>query len=73
MTDAKLALVPGYGVFPVFGVVLLACLSVPLPASMLVLTSVSFAAAGDILLLTVFLVATVAYVLGEHLAYRLAL
>lgn len=73
MADAILALVPDYGVFPIFGVVLLACLSVPLPASVLVLTSRSFAAVGDISLLTVFLIATVAYVLGDQLAYRLAL
>ena len=48
MTDSVLALVPDYGIFLVFGVVLLACLAVPLPASVLVLTSGSFAAAGDL-------------------------
>lgn len=72
MTETVLALVPDYGVFLVFGVVLLACLAVPLPASVLVLTSGSFAAAGDISLLTVFFAATVAYVLGDQLAYGLA-
>lgn len=72
MTEVVLALVPAYGVFLVFGVVLLACLAVPLPASVLVLTSGSFAAAGDISLLTVFLAATAAYVLGDQLAYGLA-
>ena len=62
MTDVVLALVPNYGVFLVFGVVLLACLAVPLPASVLVLTAGSFAAAGDISLLTVFVAATAAYI-----------
>ncbi|MDX8347970.1 DedA family protein [Cognatiyoonia sp. IB215446] len=69
MTETVLALVPDYGVFLVFGVVLLACLAVPLPASVLVLTSGSFAAAGDISLLTVFLAAVAAYILGDQLAY----
>lgn len=72
MTETVLALVPDYGVFLVFGVVLLACLAVPLPASVLVLTSGSFAAAGDVSLVTVFFAATVAYILGDQLAYALA-
>lgn len=72
MTDVVLALVPDYGVFLVFGVVLLACLAVPLPASVLVLTAGSFAAAGDISLLTVFVAAMAAYILGDQLAYGLA-
>ena len=72
MTDVILALVPDYGVFLVFGVVLLACLAVPLPASVLVLTAGSFAATGDLSLGTVFLAATVAYIAGDQLAYGLA-
>lgn len=72
MTEAILALVPDYGLFLVFGGVLLACLAVPLPASVLVLTSGSFAAAGDLSLTTVFVAATVAYVIGDQLAYGLA-
>jgi membrane protein DedA with SNARE-associated domain len=72
MTEAILALVPDYGVFLVFVVVLLACLAVPLPASILVLTSGSFAAVGDLSIFTVFVAASVAYILGDQLAYGLA-
>ena len=38
MIETILALVPDYGIFLVFGGVALACLAVPLPASMLVFT-----------------------------------
>ncbi|MEL6425214.1 MAG: DedA family protein [Pseudomonadota bacterium] len=72
MTDVLLSLVPDYGVILVFCVVLVACLAVPLPASVLVLTSGSFAAAGDIALSSVFLAAAAAYILGDQLAYGLA-
>lgn len=72
MTEAVLALVPDYGIFLVFGVVLLASLAVPLPASVLVLTSGSFVASGDLALVPVFLAATAAYILGDQLAYGLA-
>ena len=72
MTEAILALVPEYGVFLLFGVVFLACLAIPLPASVLVLAAGSFAAAGDLSLPSVFLAAMLAYVLGDQLAFALA-
>lgn len=72
MTEAVLALVPDYGIFLVFGVVLLACLAIPLPASVLVLTSGSFAATGDLSILAVFLAAAVAYVIGDQVAFGIA-
>ncbi|MEO1550499.1 MAG: DedA family protein [Pseudomonadota bacterium] len=72
MMDTVLALVPDYGVMLVFGVVFLACLAVPLPASVLVLTAGGFAATGDLPLATVFATALVAYILGDQLAFGLA-
>ncbi len=72
MTDFVLGLVPDYGLYVLFAVVALACLAVPLPASMVVLASGSFAAAGDLVLWQVFVVASLAYGLGDQVAYFLA-
>lgn len=72
MTDFVLALVPQYGLWLIFGVVLLACLAFPLPASMLVLASGSFAASGDLIVWQVFVVTFAAFVIGDQIAYRIA-
>ena len=72
MIDTFLALVPDYGPVLIFGVVLLACLAVPLPASVLVLSSGSFVAAGDMSLTSVLIAATLAYVIGDQIAFGLA-
>lgn len=72
MIDSILALVPGYGLYLLFGVVFVACLAVPLPASLLVLTAGSFAASGQMSLINVFLVSFAAFVLGDQVAYSLA-
>ncbi|WP_371171495.1 DedA family protein [Aliiroseovarius sp. 2305UL8-7] len=72
MIDTVLALIPDYGLFLVFGVVFLACLAVPLPASMLVLTAGSFAAAGDFSFVLVVMTTFVAFILGDQLAFALA-
>ncbi|WP_371155899.1 DedA family protein [Jannaschia sp. 2305UL9-9] len=71
MTEAILAAVPHYGIFLVFAVVFLACLAVPLPSSLLVLTAGSFAASGDLALIQVLAVAFGAFVLGDQVAYQL--
>ncbi len=72
MIDTILALVPDYGLILIFAVVFLACLAAPLPASMLVLTAGSFAAAGDLSLLGVLLTTFLAFLFGDQLAYGIA-
>lgn len=72
MIEYVLGLIPDYGLYVVFCVVLLACLAAPLPASMLVLAAGSFAAAGDLVLWQVFAIASIAFVIGDQLAYKIA-
>ena len=72
MTEIVLGLVPDYGLYLVFSVVVLACLAAPLPASMLVLAAGSFAAAGDLVLWQVFAVACLAFIAGDQIAYGIA-
>lgn len=72
MTETILALIPHYGLFVVFSVVFLACLAVPLPSSMLVLSAGSFAASGDLSLWLVLGVTFSAFVLGDQVAFHLA-
>ncbi|RJE78985.1 DedA family protein [Paracoccus sp. JM45] len=72
MTETILALVPDYGLTLIFLVVSLACLAVPLPASMLVLTAGSFAASGDLSLGWVFVTAFAAFILGDQIAFFIA-
>lgn len=72
MTDLVLALIPDYGLYIIFGVVCLACLAVPLPASMLVLASGAFSATEDLTLWQVLLVTFIAFVIGDQIAFRIA-
>lgn len=72
MTDTFLTLVPDYGTYIVALVVFLACLAVPLPASVLVLTAGSFAAAGDLSILAVSLGVLAAFILGDQVAFWIA-
>lgn len=72
MTELVLELVPVYGLYIVFGVVLLACLAVPVPASLLTLTAGGFVAAGEFSFSVVFWVAFAAFVLGDQCAFILA-
>ena len=72
MTDTLLALVPEYGIYVVAVVVFLACLAVPLPASILVLTAGSFAAAGDLSLVGVSLGVLLAFIVGDQVAFWIA-
>lgn len=72
MTAAVIGLIPEYGLLLLFGVVSLACLAVPLPSSVLVLTSGAFAASDDLTLWQVFTVAFVAFLIGDQIAYLIA-
>jgi membrane protein DedA with SNARE-associated domain len=72
MTAAIIGLIPEYGLLLLFGVVSLACLAIPLPSSVLVLTSGAFAASDDLTLWQVFAVAFVAFFIGDQIAYGIA-
>ncbi|PWQ99622.1 DedA family protein [Leucothrix arctica] len=71
MTETLLAFATDYGLYVVFFVVFIAALGVPLPASILVLTSGGLASTGDILLIELFLFTLSAYILGDQAAYQL--
>lgn len=60
-----------YGLPVLFGVVLMASLGAPLPATLLLLTAGAFVAEGDLNLWWVFGMGTSAAVLGDHLGYSI--
>lgn len=69
MTDALIALLPEFG-GPFLGLVIgLACLGIPLPASLALLTAGAFAAAGDLEPAQVMLWAFGGAVAGDNLGY----
>ena len=72
MIETILALIPTYGLWVIFITIALGCLAVPLPGSMLVLASGSFAAAGDIDLYYAMAAALAGYITGDQTAYRIA-
>lgn len=72
MTDAILALIPDYGLIVVFCVVALACLAVPVPASVLTLASGSFAAVGDVSLNMVLITVLLAFIIADQAAFLIA-
>jgi membrane protein DedA with SNARE-associated domain len=72
MTATVIALIPEYGLFLLFGVVSLACLAMPLPSSVLVLTSGAFAASDDLNIWHVFGVSFVAFFIGDQVAFWIA-
>lgn len=72
MSDLLLALVADYGVPIVFCVTFLSCLALPVPSSILMLTSGGFAATGDLTLSTVLAAAFIGAVLGDNTGYWIA-
>ncbi|RYH09898.1 DedA family protein [Tropicimonas sp. IMCC6043] len=72
MIDTVLALVPVYGLYLIAAVVMLSCLAIPLPASVLVMASGGFAAAGDLVLWQVIGAAYLGFVIGDQTAFNLA-
>jgi membrane-associated protein len=72
MTDTLLALVPTYGVWLIFGSVLLSCFALPIPSSILVMTAGGFAASGDLVLWQVVTAAFGGFVIGDQGTYHLA-
>jgi membrane protein DedA with SNARE-associated domain len=72
MTETLLALIPTYGLWLILGSLILSCLAVPVPSSMLVMAAGGFAAGGDLVLWQVITVAFVGFVIGDQLAYGVA-
>jgi membrane protein DedA with SNARE-associated domain len=71
MTDLLLALLPTYGLFIIAGITIIAALGIPLPSSIVALTSGGLAATGDLVLLEVLLTTFFAFAVGDQLAFTL--
>ena len=71
MTDLLLALLPTYGLYIIASITIIAALGVPLPSSVVALTSGGLAATGDLVLLEVLLTTFFAFAVGDQLAYTL--
>lgn len=69
MTDQILALVPTYGLSLLVVIVFLSCLALPVPSSMVMLTSGSFAGTGDLDMTATFLAALGAAVAGDQVGF----
>ena len=72
MTETLIALVPTYGLWLIVGSVLLSCLAMPIPSSMLVMTAGGFAASGDLVYWQVVTAAASGFVLGDQTAFGMA-
>lgn len=71
MTDLLLALVPDYGLYLIAGTVFIAAMGIPLPSSIIALTSGGLASTGDFILVEVLLSIFIAYAIGDQVAYSL--
>ncbi|MGM0451010.1 MAG: DedA family protein [Pseudomonadota bacterium] len=69
MTDTVFLLVAHYGSAALFVVTFLSCLAVPVPASLMMLTSGAFAASGDLPLVTVSLAAFSGALAGDQAGF----
>lgn len=72
MTDLIFTLVTDYGVTIVFCVTFLSCLALPVPSSLLMITSGGFAATGDLVLSAVLAAAFFGAILGDNTDYWIA-
>jgi len=73
MTDWLLALVPTYGLWLLAVVTFLACLALPVPCSILMLTAGGFVATEDLILWQVMASALGGAVMGDQVGYRIGL
>ena len=71
MTEYLLELVPTYGLWLLAVVTFLACLALPVPCSILMLTAGGFVASGDLVLWQVMGAALSGAVAGDQLGYRI--
>lgn len=67
-----LALVPVYGLWIVALVAMLACLALPVPASIVVMAAGGFAAVGDLQYTQLVLAASAGFIIGDQLLFNLA-
>lgn len=72
MTDIVLNLIPQYGLYVIFFVVMTACMGIPMPSSIVVLTAGALAAAGDLVIWQVVFIVAAAFVIGDQFAFLLA-
>ncbi len=73
MTEWLLALVPTYGLWLLASVTFLACLALPVPCSILMLTAGGFVASEDLVLWQVIMAALSGAILGDQIGYRIGL
>ncbi|MEO6300249.1 MAG: DedA family protein [Paracoccaceae bacterium] len=73
MTDWLLALVPTYGLWLLAIVTFLACLALPVPCSILMLTAGGFVATEDLVLWHVIAAALTGAIAGDQIGYRIGL
>lgn len=73
MTDVLLGLVPVYGLWLLAIVTFLACLALPVPCSILMITAGGFVGTGDLVLWQVMGAAIGGAVLGDQVGYRIGL
>jgi membrane-associated protein len=73
MTDWLLELVPTYGLWLLASVTFMACLALPVPCSILMLTAGGFVATEDLVLWQVMLAALGGAVMGDQVGYRIGL
>lgn len=73
MTDFLLGLVPVYGLWLLAVVTFLACLALPVPCSILMITAGGFVGTGDLVLWQVMGAAIGGAVLGDQVGYRAGL
>jgi membrane-associated protein len=71
VTEYLLELVPTYGLWLLAVVTFLACLALPVPCSILMLTAGGFVASGDLVLWQVIGAALTGAVAGDQLGYRI--
>lgn len=71
MTDQILALVPTYGLSLLVLIVALSCLALPVPSSLVMLTSGSFVSAGDLVLAPTVAAAFFAAITGDQIGYQI--
>jgi len=73
MTEYLLELVPTYGLWLLAVVTFLACLALPVPCSILMLTAGGFVATGDLVLWQVMGAALAGAIAGDQVGYRIGL
>ena len=72
ITDQVLAALLVYGLPVLFGVILICSVGIPFPISLMLVAAGSFVEQGDMKLWPVIVVASIAAVIGDHIAYGLS-